>query len=152
MVLREAEGCLNRPWRHGQRTKHNTRRSGCCSDRLAGRSALQQGTQRVLQSLGAGRIVRSSQHAGNVFVPSFLRTRIVAARQQLQLQRAARIELISRRGHLGCHFQAQQRLGLATLGGTLAQRSHPGIALAAADATAQLGSDRNRIGLALFPS
>ena len=112
----------------------------------------QQRLERVLQAARLRLVVGAGQHGGGVLCPGFGRCRVVAARQQLQLQRPARGQLIGGRRDLGGHFQAQQ--GFARLAGvarSAADGLRPGAAHRRADGAAQLLHAGHLLGLALLP-
>ena len=110
----------------------------------------QQRLQRILQAPRGRLVMRRGQHGGGILTPGFRGGRVVAARQQLKLQRTARVEMLGRRRHLGRHLQPQHRFGGIALRGRL-QRLGPGVAGATGDGAAQLLRARHLIGLALLP-
>ena len=69
---------------------------------------LQERLQRILQAAGRYLVAVRLQHLGHILLPGLLRRWIITARQQLQLQRSARIDMVSRSRHFSRHFQAQQ--------------------------------------------
>lgn len=110
----------------------------------------QQRLQRILQAPRGRLVMRRGQHGGGILTPGFRGGRVVAARQQLKLQRTTRIEMLGRRRHFGRHLQPQHRFGGIALRGRL-QRLGPGVAGATGDGAAQLLRARHLIGLALLP-
>ena len=70
-------------------------------------SSAHQDLERILQTARVLRVVARGQHACGVIGPCLRRRRIVAAREQLQLHRAARGNVLSRRRRFGRDLQTQ---------------------------------------------
>ena len=93
--------------------------------------AFQQQTQGILQARGLHGVVGRCQYVRYIFGPGFGWRRIVAAGEQLQLQGAACIQMLGRRGGIGTLSDPDTPGGARKPGRLL-----PGDALGDASATA----------------
>lgn len=94
--------------------------------------------------------MRRRQHRRHILAPSFLRPRLIALGQKLQLQAASLVQEFSRCWYFSGHLQTQQSTLCLTLG-RLCHRLRPAGTGCGIDALAQVLGSGQCIRLAVFP-